>query len=117
MPPPKTFGGAMYTLPQPWKGHGRAMSPRPAFVVSVKEKVRRQEGPIDWSSSASFMNKAPPWMPARRSLRYLLQHRGGAKQCVLLDQKQKSFEIAGCSEESTSTPAGRLLPVAYDSEA
>ena len=88
-------------------------------LVSVKEKCEGKKTNVTMEQQRFFYDKKAldAGTPEVWQIPICYSSAGGAKQCVLLDQKQKSFEIAGCGEGVNFNAGGQgYYRVAYDPE-
>ncbi len=88
-------------------------------LVSVKSKCEGKKTDVTLDQQRFFYNKAAleAGSPELWQIPVCYSAAGGAKQCVLLDQKQKSFEVAGCGEGINFNTGGQgYYRVAYDPE-
>src|SRR3954471_11146656 len=88
-------------------------------VVNVTTKCEGQKTHVELAQERFFFDKAAldNASPEVWQIPVCYSAAGGAKQCVLLDQKQKSFGIAGCDEGVNFNAGGQgYYRVAYDPE-
>src|SRR5437868_5628796 len=87
-------------------------------VVNVTTKCEGQKTHVELAQERFLMNKAPldAALPELWQIPVCYSGKGG-KECVLLDEKQKSFDVNGCVAGSNFNSGGvGFYRVAYDPE-
>src|SRR5256885_2279051 len=88
-------------------------------LVSVKAKCEGNKAEVALEQQRFFYNKEALQAGSQElwQIPVCYSAAGGAKQCVLLDQKQKSFQIDGCGEGLNFNAGGQgYYRVSYDPE-